>query len=251
MTEIAAPEAAPVRLDIFLARHLPGVGRRAARALIARGAVRLNGRRTRKADMVHPNDLVCVAEPASAASVCLPPEADLPIAVLHADDVMVAIDKPPGMPVHALRPGERGTAANFLVARYPEVSRLGSALEAGLVNRLDTGTSGVLLAARSPDAHSNLRRMFGTRQVSKLYLAIVVGNIARGGRIATPIAHAPHNRRRMCVCPNSSRARVSPVAPLLRSNPALAEDHDRSPPPDPRPSKLDRVSVGWRDAVHK
>jgi len=86
------------------------------------------------------------------------------------------LDKPAGIPSQPLRAGELGTAANFLAARYPECAAIGDdPRDGGLVHRLDIGTSGVLIAARTPDAYRRLRDAFGTGQVEKHYLALVDG----------------------------------------------------------------------------
>jgi 23S rRNA pseudouridine1911/1915/1917 synthase len=122
----------------------------------------------------------------------------LQIPVLYEDGDLIAVDKPAGMPSHALRADETDTVANFLLARFPEVAGIGThTLEAGLVHRLDTETSGVLLAARNAAAHRALRRQFRDRRVEKEYLAVVEGDVAHAGQIRTPIAHAAHNRRKM------------------------------------------------------
>jgi 23S rRNA pseudouridine1911/1915/1917 synthase len=209
MIEIIAPDGATVRLDLFLVHQLPGLSRRKARELVAEGAVQLNGRRARKGEAVHPQDLVRVYDRILLGPPHLPPQADLRIPILYEDSAVVAIDKPAGIPAHALRSGEEGTAANFLIAHYPEVASVGkSLLEGGLVHRLDTATSGVMLAARDSNSYRQLRGMFGSHRVAKLYLAVVVGDISTRGRVTTPVAHAPHNRRRMCICSNAAEARA-------------------------------------------
>jgi 23S rRNA pseudouridine1911/1915/1917 synthase len=216
MIEIIAPDGATVRLDVFLVHHFPALSRRRARELVAGGAVQLNGRRARKGDAVHPNDLVRVCDRISLKPPHLSPQEELQIPILYEDAAIVAIAKPAEMPAHALRSGEEGTAANFLIARYAEVASAGkSVLEAGLVHRLDTATSGVMLAARDPDSYRRLRKMFGSDQVAKLYLAIVAGDVSGRGRVTTPIAHAPHNPRRMCVCPSTAQARSLQARPAV------------------------------------
>jgi 23S rRNA pseudouridine1911/1915/1917 synthase len=109
------------------------------------------------------------------------PEPDLALDVLHADARLLAVAKPAGQPSHPLRPGETGTLANALVARYPECAAVGRDVrEAGLVHRLDRGTSGVLIAARDLDAYSFARRAFAAGQVDKTYLALVAGAASTG-----------------------------------------------------------------------
>src|SRR5207253_7199746 len=96
------------------------------------------------------------------------PQPDLPVRIVHADSHLVVADKPAGMPSHPLKPGETGTAANALVGRFPELAAVGpSPREGGLVHRLDTDTSGLLLAARTDAAHALLRAQFAGRTVEK------------------------------------------------------------------------------------
>lgn len=187
----------PQRLDVFLARAVPDCSRRIAQRTIGAGHVKVNGRRARKGDLVKEGDLVLV--PAELVTpVSLQPNADLAIDLLYADDAVVAVDKPAGMPSHALRAEETRTVANFLLSRYPEMGQVGrSPLESGLVHRLDTGTSGVLLSARTASAFSLLRQQFTTGLVEKIYTVLVQGEVRAAGEVRSPIEHAPHNRRKM------------------------------------------------------
>jgi 23S rRNA pseudouridine1911/1915/1917 synthase len=118
------------------------------------------------------------------------------------------------MPSHPLKPGEKGTAANALVGRFPELAQVGpQPSEGGLVHRLDTDTSGLLLAARTDAAHAMLRAQFAARTVEKGYLALVAGEIHAGGEIALPLFHDPRDPRRM----------------LAASDPEYAELHGARP----------------------
>jgi 23S rRNA pseudouridine1911/1915/1917 synthase len=184
---------------------VPGCSRQAAQRAIAAGQVRVNGRRAHKGQTVRPGDVVEVAE-----VVFVPPvfrgNTALDVPVLYEDDVLVAVNKPAGMPSHALRAEETGTLANFLLARYPETAGVGSSrLESGLLHRLDTDTSGVLLAARTATAYAALRSRFRTHRVLKEYLAVVDGRIAERGEIRACIAHH-RNPRKMQVAASESGA---------------------------------------------
>ena len=187
--------AGAVRLDTFLRGALPAMSRRLVRRLIAEGAVCVNGRPAAKGVRVAPGDRVTLPDlPAT-----ITPEPGLALAVLHEDDALVALDKPGGMPGHALDPRQRGTAAAFLLARYPEMADVGDPLAPGLVHRLDSGTSGLLVAARTRAAHCALRAALRARAVEKRYLAWVAGDASAldGARVALPLAHDPRDRRRM------------------------------------------------------
>jgi 23S rRNA pseudouridine1911/1915/1917 synthase len=174
------------RLDKAVAR-LFGVSRGRAMDWIAEGRVRIDGKRAPKGARVGPGARISVDKPPPDQPA---PQPELPIRVVHADAHIVVADKPAGMPSHPLKPGERGTAANALVGRFPELAGVGpQAREGGLVHRLDTDTSGLLLAARTDAAHAMLREQFTARTVDKGYLALVAGELHAGGEIALPLAH--------------------------------------------------------------
>jgi 23S rRNA pseudouridine1911/1915/1917 synthase len=197
---VRVPAGAPTRVDACVRALLPGASRRLVRTLLAEGAVRVNGRTVRKGERVETGDLVelPVLEP-------LAPEPDVPLRVLYEDRDVVAIDKPGGVPGHALDARQRGTMAGALLARYPELAMVGEPSSAGLVHRLDTGTSGVLLAARSAPVHAALREAFRRHEVRKSYVAVVVG-AASIGVVDLPLAHDPHDRRKMRVAASADRA---------------------------------------------
>lgn len=187
------------RLDRWLRRALPGLSRRVLHALIADGSVRIDGRRAGKGSVVRAGATVTLPEP---DDVLLAASPELPLSVLAETAAYVAVDKPGGMPSHPLDPRERGTVANALLARYPETATLGG----GLAHRLDTGTSGVLLAARSLEAWSLLRSAFRARTVEKRYLALVAGMAPRAARVEVPLAHDPADRGRMIAARPGLRA---------------------------------------------
>ena len=136
------------RVDRFLRDELgAGFGRRAVAALIAAGAVRVNGRVAAKSTLVAAGDEVTVdARPEASTTLQSLP---LSLAIVHCDEQLVAVDKPPGLPSTAGRGGAASVAAGLL-HRFPEMAAIDSTRAAGLVHRLDTGTSGLLLAARTP-----------------------------------------------------------------------------------------------------
>jgi 23S rRNA pseudouridine1911/1915/1917 synthase len=184
---VEAP-AAGQRIDHFVASAIAGLTVHGARRLIADGAVRVDGRRPRKGDRVIAGQLVEIETGRPAA---IEPDASVAIDVLFADETLVAIAKPAGVPSHPLQAGERGTAANALIARFPECAAASpDAREAGLVNRLDTDTSGVLLAARSPAAWQALRAALAAPTCEKSYLAEVVGAPPERGEVDVPIGRS-------------------------------------------------------------
>jgi 23S rRNA pseudouridine1911/1915/1917 synthase len=176
-----------MRVDVWLASALE-LPRTRVKELLERGAVRIGGRPPRKGDRTVAGARVEVTLPDEDPRPV--PQPELPLAVIHVDPQLVAVDKPSGMPSHPLEPGERGTVVNALVARHPECADASAdPREGGLVHRLDTLTSGVLLAARTPEAWRALRDAFSGRQVDKRYLAVVTGPVADEGEIDLPLRH--------------------------------------------------------------
>ncbi len=185
---LAVPsDAAGVRVDVWLAGALE-LPRARVKELLQQGAVRIDGRLPRKGDRTVAGARVEVTLRTTDPRPV--PQPELPLRVLHLDPALIALDKPAGMPSHPLEPGERGTLVNALVARHPEcVDASSDPREGGLVHRLDTLTSGVLLAARTPEAWRVLREAFAERRVDKRYLAVVTGPVADGGVIDLPLRH--------------------------------------------------------------
>jgi 23S rRNA pseudouridine1911/1915/1917 synthase len=212
---IQVPSRHAVRADRLLAESLGSLSRRRVQRLLEDGAIRIDGHPVRKGQMLRGECIVEVDE-IDSTSAALPPEPDLPIAILFEDESCVALDKPAGRAGHALRPDERGTVANFLTARFADcVSAGDTPLEGGLVHRLDTGTSGVLLAARTRDAWTALRGQFRGRRIRKLYVAVVLGMVTTAGEVKGAIEPHPHNRRKVRVLEESSR-RARPAVTRFR-----------------------------------
>ena len=161
------------RLDAFLVRAGAAPSAGAARRLLDQGAVRVDGRPGRKGQLVAAGQTVELQLPEAGEVVVADPT--MPLVVLYQDAALVAVDKPAGWPTHPLQPGERGTLASALVARFPECAGASrDRREAGFAHRLDTGTSGVVVAARDPDSWQALRRIIGGEHCQKCYLAEVV-----------------------------------------------------------------------------
>ncbi len=196
------------RVDKALARFYPAAGRRQLAQLFADGAVRVNGRRASKGDRVAVGDTIeLTREPVHGAALRPAPDPDVPLVILAERSELVAVAKPAGVPSQPLRAGELGTMANAIAFRFPECVAIGDdPRDGGLVHRLDIGTSGVLIAARTQDAHRALRAAFGAGMVIKHYLAITDGR---------PVA-------RECDAPLAQRGRRA-VVDLAEGLPAYTE----------------------------
>jgi 23S rRNA pseudouridine1911/1915/1917 synthase len=198
-TEYTVSQDDPRRLDQFIAGRT-SLSRHAARRLIEEGEVRVDGRMWRKPGlMLSPGQRVGLSAPPQDPRKTPPvSQPELPLEVLYEDADVVIVCKPAGWPTHPLRPGERGTLASALVARYPEcVAANPEAREGGLCQRLDLYTSGVIVAARHAAAFSALREHLHNGRVDKQYLALVVGvPEAEELEVTLPILPAPGIERR-------------------------------------------------------
>lgn len=184
--EILLPLTAQGRLDRALADAL-GIGRAVVKRAFQLGDVRLAGRRVRASDPAAPGSLVSIEleEPAGSPQ----PEPGAALSVLAVHPRVVVVDKAAGMAVHPLAAGEGGTLANAVVARFPECATASpDPREGGAVQRLDVDTSGCVAFARDREAWEDLHAALRERRVEKVYLALVLGRVASGGVISTPLA---------------------------------------------------------------
>ncbi|MBK8256157.1 MAG: RluA family pseudouridine synthase [Polyangiaceae bacterium] len=195
------------RLDKIVVAQLGGLGRAGVKKLFEQGRVRvLRAGHTRpqkasKGETASQGDVIEVdfEEAASGGTV---PDADAPLSIVLERDDLVVIDKPAGQPSAPIDPGERGTVANAVLARYPETKAIGfSAREPGLVHRLDTDTSGLLLVARTLLAFETLSRALKEGRIDKRYhLLCKGGDLPESGTIEIPLAPHPKDRRRVYAC---------------------------------------------------
>lgn len=224
MAEPASPESSRqtltvpesldgARLDKALT-VLAGVSRSGAKAMLESG-VRVNGKRAVKGSVVHAGDTLEIASAEDDQNPAALPDPDIELDVRFESDAVVVVHKPPQLPSAPIRGGERGTLANGVVAKYPETASVGAdPREPGLVHRLDTDTSGLVIVARSQAAFDELKAALREGRVEKHYLAIVApgsgsgraasvaseGALADSGTIDVPIAPHPKDKRRVFAC---------------------------------------------------
>jgi len=180
------------RLDALLSARFPTSSRAFCRQAVESAQVRVNGRPCLKGNKLRTGDEVAVAVLKEACDNRVRPDAAVRVKVIFEDDCLLVANKPAGMPVHPLTSEESGTLMNGLVARYPELAAVGDQpLMAGALHRIDTGTSGLVLAARTQAAFDALRAQFDAQTVEKTYLALVEGHVAVPGRLTHELAHHP------------------------------------------------------------
>jgi 23S rRNA pseudouridine1911/1915/1917 synthase len=179
------------RVDTVLSRMF-GLSRSRAAELIGQGVVELDGEQVSKSDRVTPGAMLEARIPATADPVAVVPEFVEGIKIVHDDDALVVIDKPVGVAVHP-SPGWRGpTVVAHLAAAGFRISTSGASERQGIVQRLDVGTSGVMVITKSEHAYSVLKNAFRRRDVDKTYHALVQGHPdPLRGTIDAPIARHP------------------------------------------------------------
>ena len=186
------------RLDSFLAGSSPRLTRSQLRRLIDSGSILLNGRPVKPSQRVQRGDRVSVSIPPPRA-LDLVPQA-MPLEVVHQDQDLVVINKPPGLPVHPGPGHPDHTLVNGLLALCPDIQSIGDALRPGIVHRLDKDTSGLIVVAKNHQVHRSLSAQLKERSVVKGYLALAAGRPAQPrGEIDAPIARDPRHRKRMAV----------------------------------------------------
>ena len=198
MTLFVTEDEAGKRLDAFLAARIEGWSRSRLQRLIEDADVLVNGRIVKPSYKLHANDEIEV-ELTPLPSTRFVAE-DIPIEVVHEDEDLIVVNKPAGMVVHPAAGVTSGTLANALAFHFQKLSSTGGEARPGIVHRLDKGTSGLLVVAKTGSAHESLADQFRTREVFKSYVALVHGQVERDtGRIDQPIARDPRNRTRMAI----------------------------------------------------
>ncbi len=182
------------RLDQALAALFPDFSRTRLKAWIEAGRVLVDGARPKPRDLVSGGELVRVA-PLNEPRVAVAPEA-IALDVIHEDPSLLVLAKPAGLVVHPGAGNPRATLQNALLAHDPALAMLP---RAGIVHRLDKDTSGLLVVARTPDAHAKLTKALARHEVEREYEAVTIGVMTAGGTVDAPIDRHPVDRLRMAV----------------------------------------------------
>jgi 23S rRNA pseudouridine1911/1915/1917 synthase len=194
------PEAAGERLDSFLANALGS--RSQAQRRIDAGAVSVDGRPARKNDRLRGGESIAVA--AEAIEGVAASGATAAFRVAYEDDALLIVDKPAGVVVHPAGPHSEGTLSVALAARG---AAGGEPWRPGIVHRLDRDTSGLLVVAKSEEAHRRLKAALAAREIVREYLALVEGRPpARSGTIDAPLGRDRRARKRMSIDTDRPRA---------------------------------------------
>lgn len=197
------------RLDRIISL-IADVSRSAASALVTAGGARVDGEVATSGKLRLREGQTVTVDPAKFPVVA-PPAADpdVEVRVVHADDDVIVVDKSPGTVVHPSPGHDTGTLVNGLLALYPEIARVGESFRPGIVHRLDIGTSGLLVVARSERAYESLVSALAARDVGREYVAYVWGHVeAPSTVIDAPIGRDPRDPTKMAVTRDGKPART-------------------------------------------
>lgn len=186
------------RLDRYLQQGNPDLTRSQLQRFIQQGLVSVNGRVRRASYSVCRGDAIRLCIPPPQPTEVLPEQ--IPLAVVYQDQQVLVVDKPAGLTVHPAPGHPSHTLVNAVLALCPDLRSVGDQQRPGIVHRLDKDTSGLMVVAKTHQAHASLSRQMKERQIKKGYLALVHGRLVEGeGVIDAPIARHPRYRKKMAV----------------------------------------------------
>jgi 23S rRNA pseudouridine1911/1915/1917 synthase len=202
---VVANEAAGKRLDRFLRQELPEQSRAFLQKLIEQGHIVVNGGAVKASYKVRVGDKVHIEIPPPRPLATLPEK--IPLDILFEDDDLIVVNKPAGLVVHPAAGNYEHTLVNALLHHCRgELAGIGGVERPGIVHRLDKGTSGCIVVAKTDLAHKGLVAQFKSREVKKIYRAVCWGKFASpSGRIETIIGRSERDRKKMSA--NASRGR--------------------------------------------
>lgn len=197
------------RLDVFLSARSPDCSRSQVQKLIREGRVVVNGSPVKASYEIRSGDCIAVWLPEAVGEDSLQPR-PMPLEILFEDDDVLVLNKAPGVIVHPGAGHEEGTLVHGLLAHCARLASRGTPRRPGIVHRLDRGTSGALMVAKSERAYLELIRQFKHHEVGKEYLALVYGTMpGASGEIRTGMGRHPVDRKKMAVLEKGGREAVS------------------------------------------
>ena len=207
-------EATGQRLDLFLAQQLGEVSRSRVQLLLQQGSVLVDGKRAKSSRKVRAGESISILGDPQPPPLHAIAEA-IPLEIVYEDQDLAVVNKPAGMMVHAGSGAtedarNRGTLVNALLHHLRELSSSSGPLRPGIVHRLDKQTSGLIVVAKNDLAHARLASMFSRRQVRKLYLTLVQGELAQEkGTVNASISRDVVRRTRMTTRREGGRSAIS------------------------------------------
>jgi len=212
---IANGESEGSRLDVFLAQKCSDLSRSRIQKLIKDGHALVNGKTIKPNFTVSEGDEIRLAIPELKELEVIPQE--IPFQVVYEDADLMVVNKPQGMVVHPAAGNYEGTLVNALLHYCQDLSGINGVLRPGIVHRIDKDTSGLLLVAKNDFAHQGLAEQIKEHSLTRVYRAIVHGNIPEpAGVIDAPIGRHPIHRKKMAVVLKNSKKAVTHYRVLER-----------------------------------
>ena len=197
------------RVDRVIA-FFSGLSRSKVSDLISKRLILRNGIPIKKgSEIVHTNDEICMPNLVDEAVEEIASDESIDFEVVFEDDSVIVVSKPSGLIVHPGSGIANGTLVNGLAAQFPDLREIGDPTRLGLVHRLDKGTSGLLIVARTPEALDNLKFQMQERHVHRQYFAIVAGHLeSNKGVVDAPLGRDPKNPLKRAVINSGKYART-------------------------------------------
>ncbi len=196
------------RLDIFLPQNDPSLSRSQVKRAIEEGDVLVNNLTPKPALRLREGDIIRLILRPAQESIAVPQE--IPLNIVYEDAAIIVVNKEAGMVVHPAPGNYDRTLVNALLFHCHDLSGIGGVLRPGIVHRLDKGTSGLIVAAKSDAAHRNLTAQFKNHEVEKTYRALVWGDIkGNQGEIILPVGRHPGDRKKMSTKSKRGRAALT------------------------------------------
>lgn len=205
ITIIVTRENRGKRLDAFIAVS-SDYTRNSVQLLMDRGNIFVNGKICSKSYKVKENDEIVINVPPARDMGII--AQDIPLDIYYEDDDLLVVNKPKGMVVHPANGNESGTLVNALMYHCKgSLSGINGEIRPGIVHRIDKDTSGLLVVAKNDKAHEGLAAQFKEHSVTRVYNAIVYGNLKNDeGDIDAPIGRHKTDRKKFCVTEVNSKS---------------------------------------------
>lgn len=184
------------RLDQVVSILCPQHSRARLQTWIRAGRVSVDGRNLRQRDILRGGEIITVSAEEYDNSETRWSRDALPLDILYEDGALLIVNKPAGLVVHPGAGNPDHTLLNALIYHYPELERVP---RAGIVQRLDKDTSGLMVVARTPESHTSLVEQMRQRSITREYQAVVAGRLTAGGTVEAPVRRHPVNRKQMAV----------------------------------------------------
>jgi len=212
------PEDTGIRLDKMISLKTANMTRSAAEKLIAEGNATLGGKCLTKSYQGSVGDRIDLLIPEPKKLDVLPE--DIPLEIMYEDADLLVVNKPKGMVVHPAAGNYTGTLVNALLAHCGDsLSGINGVIRPGIVHRIDKDTSGLLVVAKNDFAHRKLAAQIKAHSFTRLYEAVVHGNLKEDdGTIDAPIGRHPVHRKMMAVTEKNARSAVTHYHVLARYN---------------------------------